>query len=117
LESPTNPTMDVLHRPPSKPLVLVDYSFLSPFYSSPLLGAYIILDSLTKYINGHSDVLMGALILPLHLASLADNLRLLQKATGDFPSPHHCWLTHPGSKSFHLRMKTNALAVTQVLEH
>ena len=50
---------------PLRPLVLVDNTFLSPFYSSPLLlGADIVLNFLTKYLNGHSDVIIRALILP-----------------------------------------------------
>src|ERR1700741_4778023 len=74
LESPTNPTLRLVDIPhivaiakahPSRPLVLVDNTFMSPFYSSPLLqGADIVLHSLTKYINGHTDVVMGAVILP-----------------------------------------------------
>ncbi|KAG6840553.1 hypothetical protein C0991_005870 [Blastosporella zonata] len=129
VESPTNPTLrlidiarisSVAHVHPSKPLVLVDNTFLSPFYSSPLLlGADIVLHSLTKYVNGHSDVVMGALILPSHHAPLAAKLRFLQNAIGAVPSPHDCWLAQRGAKTLHLRMKahgSNALAVAQALE-
>ncbi|KAG6815744.1 hypothetical protein H0H87_011711 [Tephrocybe sp. NHM501043] len=129
VESPTNPTLrlidiarisSIAHAHPSKPLVLVDNTFLSPFYSSPLLlGADIVLHSLTKYVNGHSDVVMGALILPPHHAALAAKLRFLQNAIGAVPSPHDCWLAQRGAKTLHLRMKahgTNALAVAKVLE-
>ncbi|KAF9459789.1 Cys/Met metabolism PLP-dependent enzyme-domain-containing protein [Collybia nuda] len=129
IESPTNPTLRLIdiarvaalvHSHPSHPLVLVDNTFLSPFYSSPLLlGADIVLHSLTKYINGHSDVVMGALILPEHHAVLADKLRFLQNAIGAVPSAYDCWLAQRGAKTLHLRMKahgTNALAVAKVLE-
>jgi len=130
IESPTNPTLRLVdiarisslaHSHPSRPLVLVDNTFLSPFYSSPLLlGADIVLHSLTKYINGHSDVVMGGLVLPEHHTALADKLRFLQNAIGAVPSAYDCWLTQRGAKTLHLRMKahgTNALAVAKALEH
>ena len=74
--------------------------------------------SLTKYVNGHSDVVMGALILPAHHAELTDKLRFLQNAIGAVPSPYDCWLAQRGAKTLHLRMKQhgiNALAVAQAL--
>lgn len=93
---------------------------MSPFYQSPLLqGADIVMHSLTKYVNGHSDVVMGALILPPHHTSLAEKLRFLQNAIGAIPSPYDCWLAQRGIKTLHLRMKThgtNALAVAQALQ-
>jgi cystathionine gamma-lyase len=82
VESPTNPTLRVIdirrisdildaefpssspnaHR---RPLILVDNTFASPYYTSPLLiGADMVMHSLTKYVNGHSDVVMGGIILP-----------------------------------------------------
>lgn len=52
--------------------MVVDNTFLSPFYQSPLLlGADVVAHSLSKYINGHTDVIMGALILPTRQAALA----------------------------------------------
>ena len=129
IESPTNPTLRLVDIPrivrlakshPSKPLVLVDNTFLSPFYSSPLLqGADIVYHSITKYINGHSDVVMGAVILPAHHTALADKLRFLQNAIGAVPSPYDSWLAQRGLKTLHLRMKAhgiNALAVAKALQ-
>ncbi|KAH9953806.1 Cys/Met metabolism PLP-dependent enzyme-domain-containing protein [Russula dissimulans] len=129
LESPTNPTLRLIDIPrivaiakahPSQPLVLVDNTFMSPFYSSPLLqGADIVLHSLTKYVNGHSDVLMGAIILPQHHAALRDRLAFLQSAIGAVPSPYDSWLAQRGAKTLHLRMKEhgrNALLVARALE-
>ena len=129
IESPTNPTLrlidiakiaSIAHSHPSNPLVLVDNTFLSPFYLSPLLlGADIVMHSVTKYINGHTDVVMGALILPAHHAALASKLRFLQNAIGAVPSPYDCWLAQRGAKTLHLRMKAhgaNALAVAKALE-
>lgn len=75
--------------------------------------------SLTKYVNGHSDVVMGALILPARHAELTEKLRFLQNAIGAVPSAYDCWLAQRGAKTLHLRMKahgTNALAVAQVLK-
>ncbi|KZT68916.1 hypothetical protein DAEQUDRAFT_751098 [Daedalea quercina L-15889] len=129
IESPTNPTLRLIDIPrivslarstPSSPLVLVDNTFLSPFYSSPLLlGADIVMHSLTKYVNGHSDVVMGALILPAHHAAFTEKLRFLQNAIGAVPSAYDCWLAQRGAKTLHLRMKahgTNALTVARVLQ-
>lgn len=75
--------------------------------------------SLTKYVNGHSDVVMGALILPAHHTALTEKLRYLQNAIGAVPSPYDCWLAQRGAKTLHLRMKahgTNALAIAKVLQ-
>ncbi|TCD64029.1 hypothetical protein EIP91_004663 [Steccherinum ochraceum] len=129
IESPTNPTLRLIDIPrvvalarshPSSPLVLVDNTFLSPFYSSPLLqGADLVMHSLTKYVNGHSDVVMGALILPPHHTALVEKLRYLQNAIGAVPSPYDCWLAQRGAKTLHLRMKahgTNALAIAKFLQ-
>ena len=100
--------------------MVVDNTFLSPFYQSPLLlGADVVTHSLTKYVNGHSDVTMGAAILPAHHAQLAQRLRFLQNAHGAIPSPYDCWLAQRGAKTLHLRMKAhgvNALRVAQALE-
>jgi cystathionine gamma-lyase len=129
IESPTNPTLRIVDIPrivrlakshPSKPLVLVDNTFLSPFYQSPLLlGADLVLHSMTKYINGHSDVVMGALILPSHHTAVAEKLRFLQNAIGAVPSAFDCWLAQRGAKTLHLRMQAhgaNAVAVARALE-
>ncbi|EUC55275.1 Cys3 cystathionine gamma-lyase [Rhizoctonia solani AG-3 Rhs1AP] len=134
IESPTNPTLRIVdiqrivrlaRAHPSNPLVLVDNTFLSPFYSSPLLlGADAVVHSLTKYINGHSDVLMGALIVPPEsthprAAAFAERARFLQNAAGAIPSPHDCWLAHRGAKTLHLRMQAhgrNALKVASFMK-
>jgi cystathionine gamma-lyase len=128
-ESPTNPTLrlidvariaKIVHSHPSNPIVVVDNTFLSPFFSSPLLqGADIVVHSLTKYINGHSDVVMGAAILPAHHEELASRIRFLQNAIGAIPSAYDCWLAMRGAKTLHLRMKTHgtsALSIARFLE-
>ena len=110
---------NIAHSHPSNPLVLVDNTFLSPFYSSPLLlGADIVMHSLTKYINGHSDVVMGAAVLPAHQTPYANKLRFLQNAIGAVPSAYDCWLAQRGAKTLGLRMKAhgaNALLVAHAL--
>ncbi|KAI0065051.1 hypothetical protein BV25DRAFT_1822158 [Artomyces pyxidatus] len=128
IESPTNPTLrlidiprivSIAHSHPSHPLVLVDNTFLSPYYSSPLLlGADIVVHSLTKYVNGHSDVVMGAVILPAHHTALHQRLAFLQNAIGAVPSAYDSWLVQRGVKTLHLRMREhgrNALTVARVL--
>ncbi|KAF9506707.1 hypothetical protein BS47DRAFT_1352456 [Hydnum rufescens UP504] len=104
----------------------LDNTFLSPFYSSPLLlGADLVIHSITKYINGHSDVLMGAIILPQPSPSKPDavtldqRLRFLQNAVGAVPGAYDSWLAQRGAKTLQLRMKThgtNALAVARFLQ-
>lgn len=129
IETPTNPTLRLVdvariarlaHAHPAQPTVLVDNTFMSPFYQSPLLlGADVVLHSLTKYVNGHSDVVGGALILPAHRDALAAKLRFLQNAIGAVPSAFDAWLAQRGAKTLHLRMKahgTNALAVARALQ-
>ncbi|EJD06272.1 uncharacterized protein FOMMEDRAFT_77828 [Fomitiporia mediterranea MF3/22] len=129
IESPTNPTLRLIAIPrivaiarshPSRPLVLVDSTFLSPYYQSPLLtGADLVMHSLSKYINGHSDVLMGALILPERHTELAQRLRFLQNAIGAVPSAFDCWLAQRGAKTLYLRMRQHgqsALRIARFLE-
>lgn len=129
IESPSNPTLRIIDIPrivslarshPSRPLVVIDNTFMSPFYQSPLLlGADVVVYSLTKYFNGHSDVVMGAAILPTHHIALAQKIRFLQFAHGAVPSAFDCWLAQRGAKTLHLRMKAhgvNALKVAQALE-
>lgn len=105
----------------SKPLVLVDNTFLSPFYASPILqGADIVIHSLTKYVNGHSDVVMGAAILPSSSTpdrdydELVQKLRFLQNAHGAVPSPFDCWLAQRGAKTLSVRMKAHGLNALRI---
>ncbi|KAG8711268.1 hypothetical protein FRC11_003240 [Ceratobasidium sp. 423] len=132
LELPTNPSLCVIdierivrlaRTHPSNPLVLVDNTFLSPFYLSPLLlGADIVVHSLTKYINGHSDLIMGALVFPREstdprVAALAKRARFLQAFAGSVPSPHDCWLAHRGAKTLHLRMQAHGRSALKVASY
>ena len=93
---------------------------MSPFYSSPLLqDADVVLHSLTKYVNGHSDVAMGAVILPARHAALRERLAFHQNAIGAVPSAYDSWMVQRGAKTLHLLMKEhgrNALLVARALE-
>jgi len=125
IESPSNPTLtlvDIRHIATIAHqhgiLVVVDNTFLSPYVQNPLdLGADIVVHSVTKYINGHSDVVMG--VAAFNSPELKERLSFLQNAIGAVPSPFDCWLAHRGLKTLHLRAREaskNALAVALALE-
>src|SRR6266568_724584 len=127
LESPTNPLLRLVdiaavaaiaHQ--HSLLVVVDNTFASPYFQQPLkLGADIVVHSTTKYINGHSDVIGGALVLNDEAAY--EMIKFYQNAAGGVPSPFDCWLTLRGIKTLAVRMRqheTNAQAVARFLaEH
>ncbi|EEH33652.1 cystathionine gamma-lyase [Paracoccidioides lutzii Pb01] len=125
IETPSNPTLSlvdirkvatVAHQHGIK--VVVDNTFLSPYIQNPLdLGADIVMHSVTKYINGHSDVLMG--VAAFNSPSLHERLSFLQNAIGAVPSAFDCWLAHRGLKTLHLRAREaskNAKAIATALE-
>ena len=116
IESPTNPLLvvpplelftQVLQSMPEdrRPILVVDNTFLSPYWSNPLdFGADIVLHSISKYINGHSDVIMGALVVRKGLEDrLVKGLRFLQNSSGACPSAFDCYLAHRGLKTLPLR--------------
>ena len=111
VETPTNPMMQLtdiaavarLTRPRGIPLV-VDNTFMTPYFQRPLeLGADVVHHSVTKYLNGHSDMVGGALI--TSDPNLAEQLRFLQNAAGGVPGPMDCWLALRGLKTLPLRME------------
>ena len=125
VETPTNPMMQltdiaaVSERAHARGIqVAVDNTFMTPFFQRPLeLGADVVLHSVTKYLNGHSDMLGGALITSNE--ALADSLRFLQNAAGGVPGPMDCWLALRGTKTLAVRMKRHeetALALARHLE-
>merc|ERR1719222_1771453 len=103
IETPTNPTLKVvdiqrvaeLVHKKDNILLVVDNTFLSSYFQRPLeLGADIVMHSLTKYMNGHSDVIMGAAM--TNNEDVHTRLRFLQNSIGPVPSPFDCYLeTHP----------------------
>lgn len=127
LETPTNPLLrlvdiaavaEVAHR--HNLLLVVDNTFASPYFQQPLkLGADIVVHSTTKYINGHSDVIGGALVTSNEEAYQA--IKFYENAAGGVPSPFDSWLTLRGIKTLAVRMRQheeNAQAVAHFLaEH
>uniref|UniRef100_A0A8C7YGM3 Cystathionine gamma-lyase n=1 Tax=Oryzias sinensis TaxID=183150 RepID=A0A8C7YGM3_9TELE len=127
IETPTNPTMkvvdikacsDLVHEHNKDIVVVVDNTFMSAYFQRPLaLGADICMYSATKYMNGHSDVVMG--MLSLNNEGLCERLRFLQNALGGVPSPFDCFLCNRGLKTLHLRMEQhfkNGMAAAKFLE-
>ena len=125
LESPTNPMLqisdikaisDASHAVNAK--VVVDNTFMSPYFQNPLdLGADMVLHSLTKYINGHSDVVGGAVM--LNNKEQYDKLWYLQNSIGPSQSPFDSWLVLRGIKTLPLRMRAheeNAQEIARFLE-
>jgi cystathionine beta-lyase/cystathionine gamma-synthase len=111
LETPTNPLLNIIDiaavcqiAKARNVLVAVDNTFASPYLQNPLdLGADIVMHSVTKYIAGHSDVVMGALV--TNHEGLAQEFKFLQNAVGAVPGPQDCFLVLRGIKTLHLRMK------------
>ena len=99
-------------------LLVVDNTFASPVLQQPLaLGADVVVHSLTKYINGHTDVVGGAII--AGAPALLDRLRKVHTAFGGTMDPHQAWLVLRGVKTLGLRMEraqANALEVARFLE-
>ena len=125
IETPTNPMMrlsdleeasEVAKR--AGALLSVDNTFASPFNQRPLeFGADIVLHSTTKYLNGHSDVIGGMLV--VNDDTLHEEFRFLQNAAGAVPGPWDSWLVLRGTKTLHLRMKAhneNGLRLAKWLE-
>ncbi|SFT89910.1 cystathionine gamma-lyase [Algoriphagus locisalis] len=114
VETPTNPMMNIIDIAAvaklgkgNKILVAVDNTFASPYLQNPLdLGADIVMHSVTKYLGGHSDVVMGALV--VNDDELAEKLVFIQNASGATPGPQDCFLVIRGIKTLHLRMERHS---------
>ena len=125
MESPTNPTLDLVDIAAVSALahqvgarVLVDTSFAPPPVQTPLtLGADYVLHALTKYIGGHSDVQGGAV--SAREPAALEAMRTHRLLTGGVLAPFNAWLAARGAQTLHCRMErhsANALAVAQWLE-
>ncbi|MCE2397581.1 MAG: aminotransferase class V-fold PLP-dependent enzyme [Gemmatimonadetes bacterium] len=125
IETPTNPLMrvsdieavaGVAHS--AGAILCVDSTFASPYNQQPLsLGADVVVHSTTKYLNGHSDLLGGALV--LNDDALAEEIRFVRMSTGPIPGPMDSWLTMRGTRTLHLRMQRhneNGMAVARFME-
>lgn len=124
LETPTNPLLRIVdigavaapaHQ--AGALVVVDNTFASPYLQRPLeLGADIVVHSATKYLGGHSDVVLGAIV--TRDDTLAARLRFIQNAAGAVPGPFDAWLVLRGLKTLAVRMRqheSNARSVARFL--
>jgi cystathionine gamma-lyase len=125
IETPTNPLLKIsditaisLMARQAGALTAVDNTFMSPYFQNPLkLGADLVIHSMTKFINGHSDVIGGALM--MNAQELRDKLFYLQNAIGPSQSPFDSWLVLRGIKTLAIRMKAheqNAIKVAHYLE-
>jgi len=125
VETPTNPTMIVtdlaavakLSRERNLTLV-VDNTFLSPYFQQPIaLGAHIVVHSMTKYLNGHSDCIGGAVVLTR--PEDAEKIYFVQRSAGAGLAPMDCFLVSRGIKTLAVRMERhnlNGMAVAKFLE-
>lgn len=113
IETPTNPTMQIVDiaavakiAKEHNVLLAVDNTFASPYLQNPIeLGADIVMHSVTKYLGGHSDVVMGALM--LNDEDLYKRLWFIYNACGATPGPMDSFLVLRGIKTLHLRMKAH----------
>jgi cystathionine gamma-lyase len=125
IESPTNPMLKIVDLAAVAAVArargvttVVDNTFATPFFQRPLAhGIDVVAHSTTKYLNGHSDVVGGAVM--TNDAALHERLRFLQNAVGGVPGPMDSFLVLRGLKTLHLRMARhaeNALRIARYLE-
>jgi cystathionine beta-lyase/cystathionine gamma-synthase len=125
IETPTNPLLRLVDIKAAcdlakkhNVLTCVDNTFASPFLQNPLdMGADIVTHSATKYLGGHSDVVLGAVV--VSNKELADDLHFMQNSVGGVPGPHDCFLVLRGIKTLHIRVERackNAKKIAKFLE-
>ncbi len=125
LETPTNPMLNLVDieaickiAKNHGIMVCVDNTFASPYLQTPIdMGADLVLHSATKYLGGHSDVVLGAVVTATE--ELNDALHFIQNASGGVPGPQDCFLVLRGIKTLHVRVQRaceNAMKVAQFLE-
>ena len=125
VETPTNPTMLITDLAAVGAICrernltfVVDNTFLSPYFQRPIeLGAHIVVHSMTKYLNGHSDCTGGAVILTRQ--EDADKIYFIQRSAGSGLAPMDCWLVARGIKTLAVRMRQhndNGMAIAKFLE-
>lgn len=122
LETPTNPTMQIIDieacskiAKENKLICAVDNTFASPYLQNPMaLGADIVMHSVTKYLGGHSDVIMGALC--LNDDELYQQLAFIHNSCGATPGPMDSFLVLRGIKTLHIRMERHCFNGRKVAE-
>lgn len=121
MESITNPLLTVLDikgvceiaHSQSNIIVVVDNTFLTSYYQRPLeLGADIVLYSLSKYLGGHSDLIMGAIV--MNDSELYSRLNYVQQTFGAIPSPYDCYQAHRSLKTLAVRMKQHGKSAHKI---
>ena len=123
VETPTNPMMNVIDvekisslTKSKKILLVVDNTFATPYLQQPLeLGADIVMHSATKYLAGHSDVILGCLA--LNNKDLAEKLYFIQNASGAICGPMDSFLTLRGIKTLHVRMKRHCENARKIADY
>lgn len=123
LETPSNPLMHIIDIQAcaalvkkNNILVAVDNTFASPYLQNPLaLGADIVMHSVTKYLGGHSDVIMGALV--VNDEKLYQDLAFIANSCGAVPGPQDSFLVLRGIKTLHLRMERHCLNGKKIAEY
>ena len=111
IETPTNPMLNIIDikaickvAKAKKVMTCVDNTFASPYLQSPIdLGADLVTHSATKYLGGHSDVVLGAVV--TKTKKLGEQLHFIQNASGAVPGPMDCFLILRGIKTLHLRVQ------------
>ena len=122
VETPTNPMMNIIDieavsaiAKSNSILLAVDNTFATPYLQQPLnLGADIVMHSATKYLGGHSDVVMGALV--VNDSELAEKLYFIQNASGAVCGPQDSFLMLRGIKTLHVRMQRHCENAKKVAE-
>jgi cystathionine beta-lyase len=120
LETPTNPMLNVIDIVKVSEisrrigaLLVVDNTFATPYLQQPLnLGADIVLHSATKYLGGHSDLVLGALV--VQAKDIADKLYFIQNASGAVCGPMDSFLTLRGIKTLHVRMERHCANAREI---
>lgn len=122
-ETPTNPTMQIIDieacgkiAQKNKLILAVDNTFASPYLQNPLaLGADIVMHSVTKYLGGHSDVVMGALV--MNDDKLYEQIAFIHNSCGATPGPMDSFLVMRGIKTLHLRMERHCFNGRKIAEY
>lgn len=125
MESPTNPLLKIFDiieitklAKSHNALSIVDNTFMSPYFQQPMtLGADIVVHSVTKFMNGHSDVIGGVII--LNDDKIYEDLKFIQNAVGGVPGPMDCYFVMRGLKTLHVRMQRhdeNGMKIAKFLE-
>jgi len=123
VETPTNPMMNIIDieliseiSRNNNILLAVDNTFASPYLQKPLnLGADIVMHSATKYLAGHSDVILGAIVVKDNI--IAEKIGFIQNASGSICGPMDSFLTLRGIKTLHLRMKRHCKNAKEIANY